>query len=433
MSITQRYGLKVNSFQDILAKMWRKDWQPFDSGDVGERRRLSSRRLVLELPPAGDRAVAEETYRPLTSSHLMSAHSPVTRVYYGQSGSEVGFMKRPVEQFLAGILATLLTFSPALAAPQEKEKEQKKDSKSDVDQIGNRNVGKGVNFYSLEKEIAIGKQLAQEVERSAKLVDDPVVVEFVNRVGQNLVRNSDAKVPFTIKVIDSDEINAFALPGGFFYVNSGLVLRADEESELAGVMAHEIAHVTARHGTKNATKGELTQLAMIPLILLGPGGWAGYGIYQGLNFFIPLGYLKFSRDAEREADFLGLQYMYKAGYDPNAYVTFFEKVQAEERRRPGSIPKVFSTHPPTPERIQNTQKEIATILPVREQYIVTTSEFDLVKALLRALQSTRKAQDKEGDKPTLRKRTEQQKDKKDKGAQKGDDTDDDRPTLKRRP
>ena len=433
MSITQRYGLKVNSFQDILAKMWRRDWQPFDSGDVGERRRLSSRRLVLELPPAGDRAVAEETYRPLTSSHLMSAHSPVTRVYYGQSGSEVGFMKRPVEQFLAGILATLLTFSPALAAPQEKEKEQKKDSKSDVDQIGNRNVGKGVNFYSLEKEIAIGKQLAQEVERSAKLVDDPVVVEFVNRVGQNLVRNSDAKVPFTIKVIDSDEINAFALPGGFFYVNSGLVLRADEESELAGVMAHEIAHVTARHGTKNATKGELTQLAMIPLILLGPGGWAGYGIYQGLNFFIPLGYLKFSRDAEREADFLGLQYMYKAGYDPNAYVTFFEKVQAEERRRPGSIPKVFSTHPPTPERIQNTQQEIATILPVREQYIVTTSEFDLVKARLRALQSTRKAQDKEGDKPTLRKRTEQQKDKKDKGAQKGDDTDDDRPTLKRRP
>ena len=433
MSITQRYGLKVNSFQDILAKMWRRDWQPFDSGDVGERRRLSSRRLVLELPPAGDRAVAEETYRPLTSSHLMSAHSPVTRVYYGQSGSEVGFMKRPVEQFLAGILATLLTFSPALAAPQEKEKEQKKDSKSDVDQIGNRNVGKGVNFYSLEKEIAIGKQLAQEVERSAKLVDDPVVVEFVNRVGQNLVRNSDAKVPFTIKVIDSDEINAFALPGGFFYVNSGLVLRADEESELAGVMAHEIAHVTARHGTKNATKGELTQLAMIPLILLGPGGWAGYGIYQGLNFFIPLGYLKFSRDAEREADFLGLQYMYKAGYDPNAYVTFFEKVQVEERRRPGSIPKVFSTHPPTPERIQNTQKEIATILPVREQYIVTTSEFDLVKARLRALQSTRKAQDKEGDKPTLRKRTEQQKDKKDKGAQKGDDTDDDRPTLKRRP
>lgn len=346
-------------------------------------------------------------------------------------------MKQPHARFLALLLATVLAAGPAFAAQQQQPQDdsnKKKNSKSDVEQIGNRDVGKGVNFYSLEKEIAIGKQLAQEVERSAKLVDDPVVVEFVNRVGQNLVRNSDARVPFTIKVIDSDEINAFALPGGFFYVNSGLVLRADEEAELAGVMAHEISHVTARHGTKNATKGEITQLAMIPLILLGPGGWAGYGIYQGLNFIIPLSYLKFSRDAEREADYLGLQYMYKAGYDPNAYVTFFEKIQAEERRRPGSIPKVFSSHPPTPERIQNTQREIASILPTREQYIVTTSEFDQVKQRLRSLQSTRKVQ--EGpDKPTLRKRTEQQgdKDKKDKGQQKGDDQDDDRPTLKRRP
>ncbi len=355
-------------------------------------------------------------------------------------------MNRLTARFLASLLAALLVIGPAFAAPQEQQQQQQpppqqqpqdkpKDSKNDVDQIGNRKVGRGVNFYSLEREIAIGKQLAQDVERSAKLVDDPVVVEFVNRVGQNLVRNSDARVPFTIKVIDSDEINAFALPGGFFYVNSGLVLRADEESELAGVMAHEIAHVTARHGTKNATKGEIAQLAMIPLILLGPGGWAGYGIYQGLNFLIPLSYLKFSRDAEREADFLGLQYMYKAGYDPNSYVSFFEKIQAEERRKPGSIPKVFSTHPPTPERIQNTQKEIATILPTREQYIVSTSEFDLVKARLRALQSGRKLQDKGADKPTLRTRTEQQdKDKKGKGQQTGDDQqDEDRPTLKRRP
>ena len=354
-------------------------------------------------------------------------------------------MNRLTARFLASLLAALLVIGPAFAAPQEQQpppqqqpqdkQDKPKDSKNDVDQIGNRKVGRGVNFYSLEREIAIGKQLAQDVERSAKLVDDPVVVEFVNRVGQNLVRNSDARVPFTIKVIDSDEINAFALPGGFFYVNSGLVLRADEESELAGVMAHEIAHVTARHGTKNATKGEIAQLAMIPLILLGPGGWAGYGIYQGLNFLIPLSYLKFSRDAEREADFLGLQYMYKAGYDPNSYVSFFEKIQAEERRKPGSIPKVFSTHPPTPERIQNTQKEIATILPTREQYIVSTSEFDLVKARLRALQSGRKLQDKGADKPTLRTRTEQQdKDKKGKGQQTGDDQqDEDRPTLKRRP
>src|SRR5208282_4093773 len=150
------------------------------------------------------------------------------------------------------------------------------DAKKDPDQIGNRDVGKGVNFYSIEKEIAIGKGLAQQVERQAKIINDPVISEYVNRVGQNLVRNSDAKVPFTIKVIDSDEVNAFALPGGFFYVNSGHILRAQEESELAGVMAHEISHVCARHGTKNATKGEAMQLAMIPLMLLGPGGWAGY-------------------------------------------------------------------------------------------------------------------------------------------------------------
>src|ERR1700676_4584135 len=238
-----------------------------------------------------------------------------------------------------------------------------KNSKEDVEAIGNRSVGKGINLYSLEREISLGKSLAQEVERSSKMIDDPVVTEYVNRVGQNLVRNSDARVPFTIKVIDSDEVNAFALPGGFFYVNSGFILRVQEESERAGVMSHEISHVTARHGTKNATKGELMQMATIPLMLLGPVGWAGYGLYEGLNIAIPLTYLKFSRDSEREADFLGLQYMYKAGYDPNSFVTFFERIQVDEKRRPGTIPKVFSTHPPTPDRIESAQKEIARILP----------------------------------------------------------------------
>jgi predicted Zn-dependent protease len=320
---------------------------------------------------------------------------------------------------------------------QDKPVEQKdtvdpKNTKEDVDAIGNRNVGKGINFYSIEKEIALGKGLAQEVERSSKLIDDPVVTEYVNRVGQNLVRNSDARVPFTIKVIDSDEVNAFALPGGFFYVNSGLILRAQEESELAGVMAHEISHVTARHGTKNATKGEMMQLATIPLMLLGPAGWAGYGLYEGLNIAIPLTYLKFSRDSEREADFLGLQYMYKAGYDPNAFVTFFERIQADEKRRPGTIPKVFSTHPPTPDRIEAAQKEIARILPNKPEYIVTTSEFDSVKGRLRNIMFARKVQDNQPGKPSLRTRTEQQQ----KGTQQQDpnaNPDDDRPTLKRRP
>jgi len=264
------------------------------------------------------------------------------------------------------------------------------------------------------------------------MIDDPIVTEYVNRVGQNLVRNSDAQVPFTIKVIDSDEVNAFALPGGFFYVNSGLILRAQEESELAGVMAHEISHVTARHGTKQATKGEIMQLATIPLILLGPGGWAGYGIYEALQLAIPLSYLKFSRDAEREADFLGIQYMYKAGYDPNSYVTFFERIQADEKRRPGTIPKIFSTHPPTPERIADAQKEIARILPEKDEYIVTTSEFDSVKARLRNVMFARKVQDNGPGKPTLRTKTEQT-DKQKQGQTDPNSTDDDRPTLKRRP
>jgi predicted Zn-dependent protease len=334
-------------------------------------------------------------------------------------------MKTWASRVGAVAVAVSLAIPPAVA-------QSKKES--DVNEIGNRGVGKGLNFYSLEREIALGKQLAQEIERSAKFVDDPVVGEYVNRVGQNLVRNSDAQVPFTIKVIDSDQVNAFALPGGFFYVNSGLILHADEESELAGVMAHEIAHVCARHGTRNATKGELAQFATIPLILLGPGGWTGYGIYQGLNFLIPTTFLKFSRDAEREADYLGVQYMYKAGYDPNSFVTFFEKIQAEEKKRPGTIPKIFSTHPPTPERIENTQKEIATILPPRDQYIVTTSEFDTVKARLQKIQMNLKVQDKDkANKPTLRKRTEQQTDKTGNGNDNGNNGDDDRPTLKRRP
>ncbi|MFZ0037120.1 MAG: M48 family metallopeptidase [Candidatus Acidiferrales bacterium] len=323
-------------------------------------------------------------------------------------------------------------------------------SEADVNAIGNRKVGHGLDMYSMEHEIALGKQLAQEVDRVSKFITDPVVTEYVNRVGQNLVRNSDAQVPFTIKVIDSDTVNAFALPGGFFYVNSGLILRADEESELAGVMAHEIAHVCARHGTRNATKGTIMQMATIPLILLGPGGWTGYGIYEGLNFLIPITYLKFSRDAEREADYLGLQYMYKAGYDPNAFVQFFEKVEADEKKHPGTIPKLFSTHPPTPDRIEASQKAIATILPSREEYIVSTSEFDVVKRRLGAIEAGQKVQEKKvsKDKPTLRKRTDPNaggtatttnpdgtSTNGDSTTNNGDSTssDDDRPVLKKRP
>jgi predicted Zn-dependent protease len=307
-----------------------------------------------------------------------------------------------------------------------------KDKKKDVDAIGDRDVGKGVNFYSLEKEIALGKGLAQEVERQARIVDDPVVAEYVNRIGQNLVRNSDAKVPFTIKVIDSEEVNAFALPGGFFFVNTGLILKADNEAELAGVMAHEIAHVAARHGTRQATRGEIANLASIPLIFM--GGWTGYGVRQAASILIPAGFLRFSRAFESEADLLGLQYMYKTGYDPTAFVDFFEKIQSLEKKKPGTMAKVFSTHPPTDDRIQNAQKNIQEILKAKPEYVVTTSEFNDVKTRLSTLLNKRKIDDKDLNRPKLRKAPGSGTtiDGDDNGDQKKSDDSDERPTLKRR-
>jgi predicted Zn-dependent protease len=303
------------------------------------------------------------------------------------------------------------------------------DKKKDPDEIGNRDVGKGVNFYSVEKEIALGKGLAMEVERQAKIVDDPVIAEYVNRLGQNLVRNSDAKVPFTIKVIDTEEVNAFALPGGFFFVNSGLILKADSEAELAGVMSHEIAHVAARHGTRQATRGEIAQLATIPLIFM--GGWTGYGIRQAASVAIPVGFLSFSRGFESEADLLGLEYMYKSGYDPEAFVDFFEKIQSLEKKKPGTMAKVFSTHPMTEDRITVAQKNIQEYLKERPEYVVTTSEFNDVKTRLMAMHNKRKVDNQDTNRPTLRKApgASSGSDKDDKGG----GSDDDRPTLKRRP
>jgi hypothetical protein len=299
----------------------------------------------------------------------------------------------------------------------------------DVDAIGNRKVGgRGLgDWYSLETEIRLGKQYSMMVENSVKMVQDPVVTEYVNRIGQNLVRNSDAKVPFTIKVIDSDEINAFALPGGFFYVNSGLILAADEEAELAGVMAHEISHVAARHGMRQMTRMNWAQIGTIPLIMV--GGGIGYGIYEASGLALPLTFMKFQRNFEAEADYLGLQYMYKTGYDPQAFIAFFEKIQAKEKKKPGTIAKAFASHPQTPDRIEASQKEIATILPARPQYIVSTSEFDDVKARLATIENRHKIiEEKDGSKPSLRRTSTNDKT----GSGTGSSSDDDRPTLKRR-
>ena len=300
-------------------------------------------------------------------------------------------------------------------------------SRNDVDAIGNRKIGgRGLgNWYSLETEIRMGKEYSQQVEASVKMVQDPIVTEYVNRIGQNLVRNSDAQVPFTIKVIDSDEVNAFALPGGFFYVNSGLILAADEEAELAGVMAHEIAHVAARHATKQMTRGNWANIGTIPLIFV--GGGIGYAVRSAASLALPMTFLSFSRGFESEADFLGLQYMYKTGYDPQAFVSFFEKLQAKEKRKPGTLARAFATHPQTPDRIEKSQEEIGRILPARPQYVVSTSEFDDVKSRLASIENRHKVlDDKEGTKPSLRRTSSSDKSGKD------DKTDDDRPTLKRR-
>jgi predicted Zn-dependent protease len=312
-------------------------------------------------------------------------------------------------------------------SPADPDKVKHDGGKNDVDAIGNRKMGgRGMgNWYSIESEIRMGKEYAQQVEASVKLVQDPVVTEYVNRIGQNLVRNSDAQVPFTIKVIDSDEINAMALPGGFFYVNSGLILAADEEAELAGVMAHEIAHVAARHAMRGMTRSNWANIGTIPLIFV--GGGIGYAVRSAAGIGLPLTFLTFSRGFEAEADYLGLQYMYKTGYDPQAFISFFEKVQAQEKKKPGTLAKAFSTHPQTPDRISKSQEEISQILPARPEYTVTTSEFDLVKARLAALENRRKVVDeKDSGKPSLRRTSSTDKTSKD------DKTDDDRPTLKRR-
>ncbi|HUH64355.1 MAG TPA: M48 family metalloprotease [Terracidiphilus sp.] len=307
----------------------------------------------------------------------------------------------------------------------------KPGSIADVSAVGNRDIGaRGMgNWYSTDTEIKMGKMYASEIEKSTRFITDPVVTEYVNRIGQNIVKNSDCKVPFTIKVIDSDEINAMALPGGFFYVNSGLILNADEEAELAGVMAHETAHVCAHHAVREQTRMNYAQLGTIPLIFL--GGWTGYGLYEAASIGVPITFLHFSREFEAQADYLGVQYMYRAGYDPQAFISFFEKIQALEKRKPGLVDKAFSDHPQTPDRILHTQEEIARILPPKDEYTVTTSEFDDVKARLARIENKRRLLDTNGkNKPSLRRASA---DPNDPNAQQGDpNSGDDRPTLHRR-
>jgi len=342
-------------------------------------------------------------------------------------------MKKNAILYCAVLLAALAI--PVWSA--DNKPEEPKDDKptvpvstlNNIEAIGARNVGcdRGLgNWVSLEKQTAMGQQYAHQVDQSAKLITDPVITEFVNRVGQNLVRNSDAKVPFTIKVIDDPSANAFALPGGFFYVNSGTILIADNESELAGVMAHEIAHVAACHIAREMTRGNLAQIATLPLIFM--GGWIGYGIQNAAGLALPVTFMKFSRGFEAEADYLGTEYLYKSGYDPNGLINFFEKIEAQEKKKPGFMAKTFATHPQTPDRVEHTEKEIATILPARPQYIVDTSDFQQVKARLTLIQKGHAPREGDKSKPELRRTTQGSSDK---SQDTNSNKDDDRPVLHR--
>ena len=346
-------------------------------------------------------------------------------------------MKRTNAALASALAFFLILAQPVLARPDDEGRNDKSQraaqqdpkvnpgSKDDIEAIGNRDIGGGRglgNWYSLETEIRMGREYAQMIDTTVKLVQDPVITEYVNRIGQNIVRNSDSKVPFAIKVIDSDEVNAFALPGGFFYVNSGLLLVADEEAELAGVMAHEVAHVAARHAMRQMTRGNLANIASIPLIFV--GGGIGYAARSAAGIGVPMSFMKFSRGFEDEADYLGLQYMYKAGYDPQSFLTFFEKLQAQEKKKPGTLSKVFASHPPLESRVSKVQRQTDTKLPSRLHYVVTTSEFDDVRTRLAVLENRGKVSDgRKENRPTLRRL-----------PNKSDEStvEDDRPTLKRR-
>ncbi len=333
-------------------------------------------------------------------------------------------------RFIRNAIALVLTFTLAavstFAQSGDQSRQKPLEDKNNPALIGKRDINKGqLEFYSLEREAAIGRQLAAEVDRSAPIINDPVISEYVNRIAQNLVLHSDSKVPFTIKVIDSDDVNAFALPGGFLYVNRGLLEAADNEAEVAGVIAHEIAHVAARHGVEQASKAELINYASMSLIFL--GGW-GYIVQQVAGLAVPLTFLKFSRGAEKEADRLGAQYMWAAGYDPNALITFFEKLQAKEKKKPGTLAKVFSTHPMTGDRITEV-RELIGRFPDRADYQVSSSEFAQVKSRLLASSSSTRAvsRDAEAKRPTLKRRPPTTTDD---GV--SDSEPPERPTLKRR-
>ena len=279
--------------------------------------------------------------------------------------------------------------SSASAAPSTPVSDVKppRSDKYDVDRIGQRNVSHGMNVYSLERERAMGQAMASAVDRGTTFIVDPEVTAYVTRLAQNVARHSDAEVPFTIKVIDSSNRRVFALPGGFLYVDKGLIADVDNEAELAALIAHEIAHVAARHATRYETRKHAWSVLSLPIM------WASGPAALGAQQIGPLNLRKFARDAELEADLLGIQYQYAAGYDPQAFLDALEKLSGLENRHHDAtsstrtslhdqIARAFASYPPTEERIQKIQSEISNFLPGRNDYILDTSAFQQVKSRL---------------------------------------------------
>ena len=377
--------------EDTLANPFAEPWS------VSSERQTANNSAVSTATAASDASaqpIQKTTYRLQPDPFNLNADLSAP-----ESDGHPALNSHPA---MPGTATRLTAQSPAKPKQASKQEAMALNSKYDITRIGDRGVGNRLNFYSIDKEQALGRELALQVEQQAKLFTDPVIDEYVNRIGQTLVRHSDAHVAFTIKVVDDEQVNAFALPGGFFYVNTGVLLAADDEAELAGVMAHEIAHVAARHATLNATRQQIWNMASLPLIFV--GGPVGMAIRQFSSIAVPMSFLKFGRDAEREADFLGLEYQYASGYDPTAFVDFFEKLDADERGHAGFVARAFMTHPMSDDRIRRAEAELE-MLPPRDDYIVTTSEFDQVKARLISLTRGRSVKSDKPGLPTLRKHT----------------------------
>ena len=294
------------------------------------------------------------------------------------------------------LLLTLAASGPSASADKPKKKN------ADPQNIGRRDVTRGTwNLYSQERELQVGDELARQTEASSRLLRDPLVLDYVTEVADRIARNSDLRVPLRVRIVDSDEVNAFALPGGHFFVTTGLLLEARTEAELAGLMSHEIAHVAARHATRGMTRVKVWNWASLPLLFF--GGPVAYGIQQGLALAVPLTFLKFSRNDEREADFLGLQYHAASGYDPAAFIDFFERTRQREKTEHGGIAKAFSSHPMTRDRITAAERTIEQVLPPREEYVVTTSRHDEVQEHLEGLLGERRRHES-NQSPVLRRR-----------------------------